>query len=194
MRDRTKTAVSLFAALAAIAATPAIANGQASRSLAGWQHAVIYEVYPRSFGDTNGDGIGDLNGITEHLDYLADLGIDAIWITPFYPSPQVDFGYDISDYRAVDPQFGTMQDFDRLVAAAKKSGIRVINDMVLNHTSDQHPWFTESASSKNNPKADWYIWHDGNGSGEPPNNWQSIFGHSAWQYQPTRKQYYYHAF
>ena len=159
-----------------------------------WKSAVIYEIYPRSFADTNGDGIGDLNGITAHLDYLKELGVDAIWITPFYPSPQVDFGYDISDYRAVDPQFGTMQDFDRLIAAAKKSGIRVINDMVLNHTSDQHPWFTESVSSKTNPKADWYIWHDGNGAGEAPNNWQSIFGHSAWRYQPTRKQYYYHAF
>jgi len=114
-----KSAPSLFAALAAIALTPAIANGQASRSWAGWQHAVIYEVYPRSFGDTNGDGIGDLNGITEHLDYLADLGIDAIWITPFYPSPQIDFGYDISDYKTIDPRYGTMADFDRLVAEAK---------------------------------------------------------------------------
>jgi alpha-glucosidase len=159
-----------------------------------WRTAVIYEIYPRSFGDTNGDGIGDLNGITEHLDYLGELGVDAIWITPFYPSPQVDFGYDISNYRAVDPQFGTMSDFDRLVAEAQKRDIRVIIDMVLNHTSDQHPWFIESKSSRTNPKADWYIWHDGKPNGQPPNNWQSIFGHSAWQYVASRNQYYYHAF
>ncbi|HZQ52093.1 MAG TPA: alpha-glucosidase [Bryobacteraceae bacterium] len=159
-----------------------------------WRTAVIYEVYPRSFGDSNGDGVGDLNGITEHLDYLKDLGVDAIWITPFYPSPQVDFGYDISDYRAIDSQFGTMADFDRLMAEAKKRNIRVINDLVLNHTSDQHPWFIESKSSRTNPKANWYIWHDPKPGGGPPNNWQSIFGHSAWQYEDSRKQYYYHAF
>ncbi len=159
-----------------------------------WQHAVIYEIYPRSFGDTNADGIGDLNGITEHLDYLKELGIDAIWITPFFPSPQVDFGYDISNFRGVDPQFGTMADFDRLESEANKRGIRVILDFVVNHTSDQHPWFIESKSSKTNPKADWYIWRDGKPNGQPPNNWQSIFGHSAWQYVDSRKQYYYHAF
>jgi alpha-glucosidase len=159
-----------------------------------WKQAVIYEVYPRSFGDTNGDGIGDLNGITQHLDYLQDLRIDAIWITPFFPSPQVDFGYDISDYTAIDPQYGTMADFDKLVAEAQKRGIRIIADMVLNHTSDQHKWFIESKSSRTNPKADWFIWRDGKANGEPPNNWQSIFGHSAWQFEPARKQYYYHAF
>ena len=159
-----------------------------------WRHAVIYEIYPRSFGDTNSDGIGDLNGITEHLDYLKDLGVDAIWITPFYPSPQVDFGYDISNYEAIDPQFGTMADFDHLMAEAKKRGIRVINDMVLNHTSDQHRWFKESESSRTNPKANWYIWRDGKPDGQPPDNWQSIFGHSAWQYEQSRKQFYYHAF
>jgi alpha-glucosidase len=163
-----------------------------------WKHAVIYEVYPRSFGDSNGDGIGDLNGITEHLDYLKDLGVDAIWITPFYPSPQVDFGYDISNYEGIDPQFGTMADFDRLVAQAKTRGIRIICDLVLNHTSDQHPWFLDSKSSRTNPKADWYIWHDGKPGGtppnNPPNNWQSIFGHSAWQFEKPRDQYYYHAF
>jgi alpha-glucosidase len=159
-----------------------------------WRSAVIYEVYPRSFGDANADGIGDLNGITEHLDYLKDLGIDAIWIAPFYPSPQVDFGYDISDYRGIDPQFGTMADFDRLMAEAKKRNIRVITDMVLNHTSDKHQWFIESKSSRTNPKADWYIWHDGKPNGQPPNNWHSIFGHSAWEYVPSRRQYYYHAF
>jgi alpha-glucosidase len=159
-----------------------------------WRHAVIYEIYPRSFGDTNGDGIGDLNGITEHLDYLNDLGVDAIWITPFYPSPQVDFGYDISDFRGVDPEFGTMADFDRLQAEASKRGIRLIVDFVLNHTSDQHAWFIGSKSSKTNPQADWYIWHDGKPNGQPPNNWQSTFGRSAWQYVALRKQYYYHAF
>lgn len=159
-----------------------------------WKHAVIYEIYPRSFGDTNADGIGDLNGITEHLDYLKDLGVDAIWIAPFYPSPEVDFGYDISDYRGVDPQFGTMADFDRLMAAATKRNIRVITDMVLNHTSDKHPWFLESESSRTNPKADWYIWRDGKPNGQPPNNWQSDFGHSAWQYVASRRQYYYHEF
>ncbi|MBV9441750.1 MAG: glucohydrolase, partial [Acidobacteriaceae bacterium] len=159
-----------------------------------WKHAVIYEVYPRSFGDSNGDGIGDLNGITQHLGYLKDLGVDAIWITPFYPSPQVDFGYDISDYRGIDKQFGTMADFDRLMAEAKRRNIRVIGDMVLNHTSDQHPWFIESKSSRTNSKADWYIWHDPKPGGGPPNNWQSDFGHSAWEYAPSRKQYYYHEF
>jgi len=159
-----------------------------------WRTAVIYEIYPRSFADTNNDGIGDLNGITEHLDYLKDLGVDGIWITPFYPSPQVDFGYDISDYKAIDPQYGTMADFDRLVAEANKRGIKIINDMVMNHTSDLHPWFIESKSSRKNPKADWYIWQNGDAKGHPPNNWQSIFGHSAWQWSEPRKQYYYHAF
>ena len=147
-----------------------------------WTHAVIYEIYPRSFADTNGDGIGDLNGITQHLDYLKALGVDAIWITPFYPSPQVDFGYDISDYVAIDPQYGTMADFDRLLAEARKRNIRVIIDLVLNHTSDQHKWFLESRSSRTNPKADWYVWRDGKPGHQPPNNWISIFGHSAWQY------------
>ena len=159
-----------------------------------WQHAVIYEIYPRSFADSNGDGIGDLNGIAKHLDYLADLGIDAIWITPFYPSPQVDFGYDISNYEGIDPQYGAMADFDRLVAEAGKRHIRVITDLVLNHTSDKHPWFVESASSRTNPKADWYIWRDGKGAGKPPNNWISLFGHSAWQWDAKRKQFYYHEF
>ena len=159
-----------------------------------WQQAIIYEIYPRSFADTNGDGVGDLNGITAHLDYLRDLGIDAIWITPFYPSPQVDFGYDISDYRAIDSQYGTMADFDRLVAEAGKRNIRVIADLVLNHTSDRHAWFAESRSSRTNPKADWYVWRDGKPNHQPPNNWQSLFGHSAWQLDPRRGQYYYHAF
>lgn len=159
-----------------------------------WKHAVIYEIYPRSFQDSNGDGVGDLNGITQRLDYLKDLGIDAIWIAPMYPSPQVDFGYDISDYQAIDPQYGTMADFDRLLAEANKRGIRIVLDAVMNHTSDKHAWFIESASSRTNPKADWYIWRDGKGPGQPPNNWLSTFGHSAWQFVPARNQYYYHYF
>jgi alpha-glucosidase len=159
-----------------------------------WKNAVIYEIYPRSFADTNGDGIGDLNGITQHLDYLESLGVDAIWITPFYPSPQVDFGYDISDYQAIDPQYGTMADFDRLVAEAAKHHIRIIDDLVLNHTSDKHAWFTESRSSRTNPKADWYMWNDGKPNRQPPNNWLSLFGHSAWQWDTPRNQFYYHEF
>jgi alpha-glucosidase len=159
-----------------------------------WKHAVIYEIYPRSFQDSNGDGIGDLNGITKRLDYLQSLGVDAIWLSPIYPSPQVDFGYDISNYEAIDPQYGTLADFDRLLAEAKKRNMGIIMDMVMNHTSDQHPWFIESKSSRNNPKRDWYIWRDGKGPGIPPNNWQSVFGHSAWTYDPTTKQWYYHKF
>jgi alpha-glucosidase len=164
-----------------------------------WKNAVFYEIYPRSFQDTNGDGIGDLNGITEHLDYLQKLGVDAIWLTPCYPSPQADFGYDISDYENIDPQYGTLADFDRLIAEASKRHIRVLMDMVMNHTSDEHKWFIESRSSRDNPYRDWYMWHDGKGEtatnpGEPPNNWQSDFGHSAWQWDEKTRQYYYHKF
>jgi alpha-glucosidase len=164
-----------------------------------WKNAVIYEVYPRSFQDTNGDGIGDLNGITERLDYLKALGVDAIWLTPVYPSPHVDFGYDVSNYCDIDPQYGTLADFDRLVAEAGKRHIRVIMDMVMNHTSDQHEWFIQSRSSRSNPYRDWYVWRDGKGEtatskGEPPNNWQSLFGHSAWQWDEKTRQYYYHKF
>jgi alpha-glucosidase len=170
-----------------------------------WKHAVIYEIYPRSFQDSNGDGVGDLKGITQRLDYLQSLGIDAIWLTPIYPSPQVDFGYDISDYTAIDPQYGTMDDFDELVREAGRRNIRILMDMVLNHTSDQHPWFKESKSNRTNPKRDWYIWHDGSDTSacaqpgpacatHPPNNWISLFGHSAWQYDETTNQFYYHQF
>lgn len=159
-----------------------------------WKHAVIYEVYPRSFQDSNGDGVGDINGVTSRLDYLKDLGIDAIWITPMYPSPQVDFGYDIADYEAIDPQYGTMVDFDRLVSEAKKRNIRVIMDYVPNHTSDQNQWFLESRSSRTSAKRDWYIWRDGKGPGKPPNNWQSWFGHSAWTFDAGSGQWYYHYF
>jgi alpha-glucosidase len=164
-----------------------------------WRHAVIYELYPRSFQDSNGDGVGDIKGITSRLDYLRDLGIDAIWITPMYPSPGIDYGYDISDYTAIDPLYGTMEDFDTLVAEARKRNIRVIMDYVINHTSDQNKWFLESRSSRDNPKRDWYVWHDGKGQtatdkGQPPNNWQSWFGHSAWQWDEKTRQYYYHYF
>jgi alpha-glucosidase len=159
-----------------------------------WEHAVIYEIYPRSFQDSDGDGIGDLNGITQRLDYLKDLGVDAIWITPMYPSPQVDFGYDIADYTSIDPQYGTMADFDRLVKEAKARDIRVILDFVPNHTSDKHPWFVESSSSRTNPKRDWYIWRDGKRPGQPPNNWLSWFGHSAWRFDAKTGQFYYHHF
>jgi alpha-glucosidase len=159
-----------------------------------WQHAVFYEIYPRSFADSNGDGIGDLNGIASHLDYLRNLGVDAIWITPCYPSPQVDFGYDVSDYRNIDPMYGTLHDFDRLASAAQQRHIRIIMDLVPNHTSDQHPWFKESRASIDSPKRDWYIWRDGKADGQPPNNWLAVFGHSAWTLDPATKQYYYHYF
>jgi alpha-glucosidase len=159
-----------------------------------WRHAVIYEIYPRSFQDSDADGVGDINGITSRLDYLKDLGIGAIWIAPIYPSPGVDFGYDVSDYTAIDPLYGTMADFDRMVAEARKRHIRVIMDYVINHTSDRHPWFVESRSSRRNPKRDWYIWRDGKGADRPPNNWQSWFGHSAWTRDAATNQYYYHYF
>jgi alpha-glucosidase len=164
-----------------------------------WKNAVLYELYPRSFQDSNGDGIGDLNGITQHLDYLKDLGVDAIWLSPCYPSPQADFGYDISDYENIDPQYGTLKDFDRLVAEAKKRNIRIIMDMVMNHSSDEHKWFKESRSSRTNPYRDWYVWHDGKGQtatdkGQPPNNWLSEFGGSAWEWDEKTRQYYYHKF
>ncbi|HEV2710313.1 MAG TPA: alpha-glucosidase [Edaphobacter sp.] len=164
-----------------------------------WKHAFLYEIYPRSFQDSNGDGIGDLNGITQRLDYLHSLDVNAVWLSPIYPSPQVDFGYDISDYENIDPQYGTLADFDRLVAEAKKRNIRIIMDMVMNHTSDKHQWFIESASSRDNPKRDWYVWRDGKGVGAdgkrlPPNNWTSVFGGSAWEYDPKTKQFYYHEF
>jgi len=159
-----------------------------------WKYAVIYEVYPRSFADSNGDGIGDLRGITSKLEYLQDLGVDAIWITPCFPSPQVDFGYDVSDYENIDPMYGTLADFDRLLIEAKNHNIRVILDFVVNHTSDQHKWFVDSKSSKTAEHRDWYIWRDGKGDGGLPNNWTSLFGGSAWKFDPTTGQYYYHFF
>jgi alpha-glucosidase len=153
-----------------------------------WKQAVIYEVYPRSFQDSNGDGIGDLKGILERLDYLVELGVNALWISPIYPSPMADFGYDIADYCGIDPIFGTMVDFDALLAKVHGRGLRLILDFVPNHTSDQHPWFLESRSSRENPKRDWYIWRD------RPNNWTSNFGGSAWELDPTTSEYYCHSF
>ena len=160
-----------------------------------WQHGLIYQIYPRSFQDSNGDGIGDLPGITQRLDYLHWLGVDAIWISPMYPSPMADFGYDVSDYCNVDPIFGTLADMDALIEAAHQRDIRVILDWVPNHTSNQHPWFIESRSSRNNPRRDWYIWRDPAPDGGPPNNWLSHFdGESAWQLDETTGQYYLHSF
>jgi alpha-glucosidase len=158
-----------------------------------WKHGVIYQIYPRSFMDSNGDGIGDINGITSKLDYLESLGIDAIWLSPVYPTPMKDFGYDISDYRSIDHVFGTDSDFDSLVENAAKRGIKIIMDIVFNHTSDQHPWFIESRSSKDNPKRDWYVWHDPVKGGYP-NNWMAAFGGRAWEFDEKTGQYYLHSF
>ncbi len=159
-----------------------------------WRGAVLYQIYPRSFRDSNNDGIGDLKGITEKLDYVASLGVEGIWISPFFKSPMKDFGYDVEDYRTVDPIFGTNDDFDSLLTEAHKRNIKIIVDLVMSHTSDQHPWFVESRSSRDNPKADWYVWADPNTDGTPPNNWQSLFGNSSWQFDTRRGQYYLHNF
>ncbi|HWW32012.1 MAG TPA: alpha-glucosidase [Steroidobacteraceae bacterium] len=159
-----------------------------------WRGAVIYQLYPRSFADSNGDGIGDLPGITAHLEYVTSLGVDAIWLSPFFASPMKDFGYDISDYCDVDPIFGTLADFDRLLSRAHELGLRVVIDQVLSHTSDQHPWFRESRTSRDNPRSDWYVWADARADGTPPNNWQSQFGGSAWTWDARRRQYFMHNF
>jgi alpha-glucosidase len=159
-----------------------------------WRGAVIYQIYPRSFQDHNGDGIGDLVGITERLGYVADLGVDAIWLSPFFTSPMKDFGYDVSNYRDVDPIFGTLSDFDRLLEKAHSFGLKVIIDQVISHTSDRHPWFVESRTSRTNERADWYVWADPKPDGTPPNNWLSIFGGSAWAWDSRRMQYYLHNF
>jgi alpha-glucosidase len=160
-----------------------------------WQTGVIYQVYPRSFKDSNGDGIGDLPGIIQKLDYLSTtLGIDAIWLSPFYPSPMADFGYDISDYTNVDPRFGTLEDFDKLTAEAHRRGMKMVIDLVPNHTSDQHPWFLESRSSRQNPKRSWYVWADAKPDGSLPNNWLSVFGGPAWEWDKATGQYYLHKF
>lgn len=159
-----------------------------------WRDAIIYQVYPRSFQDSNGDGVGDLNGITERLDYIASLGVDIVWLSPFFKSPMADFGYDISDYCDVDPLFGTLADFDRLIARAHSLGLKIMIDQVMSHTSEAHPWFVESRASRDNPKSDWYVWADPLPDGNPPNNWLSVFGGSAWQWDTRRKQYYMHNF
>jgi len=164
------------------------------RKPAWWEHGIIYEIYARSFQDSNGDGVGDLKGITSRLDYLRWLGITALWITPVYPSPMKDFGYDVANYTDIDPVFGTLADFDNLIEQAQGRGLRVILDFVPNHTSDRHPWFCESRSSRSNPKRDWYIWRDAKPDGSPPNNWISNFGGSAWEWDAATGQYYYHAF
>ena len=159
-----------------------------------WQTGVIYQIYPRSFQDSNDDGIGDLKGIAQRLDYLIGLGIDAIWISPIYPSPMVDFGYDVADYCGIDRRFGTLADFDDLLGQAHRRGLKVLLDFVPNHSSDRHPWFVESRASRENPKRNWYIWRDAAADGGPPNNWISDFGGSAWEWDEITGQYYYHAF
>jgi alpha-glucosidase len=159
-----------------------------------WQKGIVYQVYPRSFQDSNGDGIGDLNGIMSRLDHLVELGVDAVWISPVYPSPMADFGYDVSNHTDIDPMFGTLADFDALVAAAHVRGLKIVLDFVPNHTSDQHPWFIESRSSRHNAKRDWYIWRDAKPDGREPNNWVSEFGGPAWTFDKETQQYYYHAF
>ncbi|MBW8755618.1 MAG: alpha-glucosidase, partial [Sphingomonadales bacterium] len=159
-----------------------------------WRGAAIYQIYPRSFQDTNGDGIGDLAGITERLPYVAALGVDAIWISPFYTSPMRDFGYDVSDYCDIDPIFGRLADFDALVAKAHGLGLKVLVDQVYAHTSDLHPWFASSRAAREGPRADWYVWADPKADGTPPNNWQSVFGGPAWTWDARRRQYYMHTF
>ena len=169
-------------------------GGKAEGGWLWWQRGIVYQVYPRSFMDSDGDGVGDLRGITARLDHLRWLGVDAVWISPIYPSPMKDFGYDVADYTGVHPLFGTLDDFDRLLAEARARGLRVILDFVPNHSSDQHPWFVESRSSRESPKRDWYLWRDPAPDGGPPNNWLSCFGGSAWELDPRTGQYYYHAF
>ncbi|WP_175035466.1 alpha-glucosidase family protein [Burkholderia lata] len=172
----------------------AVRNGSAQMSDTWWRGGVIYQVYPRSFADSNGDGIGDLPGVIDRLAYIRALGVDAIWISPFFWSPMKDFGYDVSNYRDVDPLFGTLADFDRLIAQAHALGLKVMVDQVLSHSSDQHPWFVESRSDRDNPRAGWYVWSDPQADGTPPTNWLSVFGGSAWQWDTRRRQYYLHNF
>ena len=159
-----------------------------------WRGCVIYQIYPRSFQDTDGDGIGDLPGIIARLDHVAKLGADAIWLSPIFRSPMADMGYDVSDYCDIDPLFGGLADFDALLARAHELGLKVILDMVLSHSSDQHPWFVESRANRDNPRADWYVWVDPGPDGMPPNNWVSVFGGPAWEWDAGRRQYYLHNF
>ena len=163
-------------------------------NVAWWQKAVIYQIYPRSFFDANGDGVGDLAGILKKLPYLADLGIDAVWLSPIFKSPMVDFGYDISDHCVIDPLFGSMDEFDEVLAACHRLGMRLILDLVPNHTSSAHPWFVESRSSRSSLRRDWYIWRDVGPNGDPPNNWLSVFGGSGWEWDGASGQFYFHTF
>ena len=182
---------SLFAVLPAVSAQSKAVDAEGHQW---WQHAVFQEIYPRSYMDSNNDGIGDLNGIASKMEYLKWLGVDAIWIAPCFPSPQVDFGYDVSDYENIDPMYGTMDDFTAMEKKGKENNIGIVFDFVVNHTSDKHKWFLESESSKTNPYHDWYIWKDPKGKNQPPNNWISTFGGSAWQWNPKLNQFYYHFF
>ncbi len=165
-----------------------------SRGKEWWRGAVLYQIYPRSFFDSNADGIGDLKGITQKLDYVASLGVEGVWLSPFFTSPMVDFGYDVQDYQGVDPIFGTLDDFDEMLKEMHKRGLKLIIDLVLNHTSIKHPWFVESRTGRDNPKSDWYVWADPKSDGTPPNNWLSVFGGPAWRFDTKRGQYYYHQF
>jgi alpha-glucosidase len=171
-----------------------MASSTLDESAPWWRGAVIYQIYPRSFADSDNDGIGDLNGITRHLDYVCSIGADAVWISPIYPSPQRDFGYDISDYCEIAAEYGSLEDFDRLLAEAHARGLRVILDQVLSHSSHMHPWFIDSVRNPTGPKGDWYIWADPKEDGSPPNNWGGLFNSSAWKYHPARRQYYLHYF
>jgi alpha-glucosidase len=179
---------------AADASTAVAADDPRRAAEAWWRGATIYQIYPRSFADGNGDGVGDLRGIIEKLDYVASLGVDVVWISPFYPSPMKDFGYDVSDYCDVDPLFGTLKDFDDLIQRARSLGLRIMIDQVWSHTSDRHDWFVRSRSSRTNEKADWYVWADPRPDGSPPNNWLSVFGGGAWTWNAGRRQYYLHHF
>jgi len=192
--------VKLIRLLIALSLTASLASAQSKNTPVDaeghqwWQHAVFQEIYPRSYMDSNNDGIGDLNGIASKMDYLKWLGVDVIWIAPCFPSPQVDFGYDVSDYKNIDPMYGTLPDFDHMQKVGKQNNVSIVFDFVVNHTSDKHKWFLASAASKTGPYSDWYIWKNGKGANQPPNNWLSTFGGSAWQMVPTRGQYYYHYF
>lgn len=175
-------------------ASQALTGAEIDANIEWWRGAVIYQIYPRSFFDSNNDGIGDLPGILKKLDYVASLGVDGIWLSPFFTSPMADFGYDVSDYRDVDPIFGTMADFDRIIEKCHALGLKVVIDQVYSHTSNRHPWYRESKQSSNNPKSDWYVWADAKPDGSPPNNWLSVFGGSAWSWDTKREQYYFHNF
>ena len=192
MMKRALIRVFVFLLSAALCASQT--NSRDAQGHEWWQHAVFYEIYPRSFADSNNDGVGDLKGITSKMGYLHDLGVDAIWITPCFPSPQVDFGYDVADYENIDPIYGTLADFDRMVKEGRKKSVHIILDFVMNHTSDQHAWFKDSESSRTASHRDWYVWRDGRGPNQPPNNWVALFGGPAWKFDEKTGQYYYHFF